>query len=479
MKKAHLPFGPSGIDVDLPDSADLYAMAAPPTLPDPARAVRAALAEPIDSPPLRTLARRALDRKGAGRPAEKPDERSAASSAGRPTACIIVSDNTRPVPYKGEAGILLPVIDILMAEGFSPADILVLVATGTHRHMREEELRAMIDPKVYSLGVPVANHDCKDDANLVHLGRSNRGSEIYINRRYMEADLKILTGLVESHFMAGASGGRKSVCPGIVGEQSTFVFHGAPMMAHPDSRDLNLKGNPCHEESLEVAKKAGADFIVNVTLDHSFALTGVFAGNLETAHIAAVEKVKSYVGIPVKGEYDIVVTHAGFVGINHYQVAKAGVAALGALKAGGHLIIAADNKDSANPVGSLPYRTTLQLLKLVGPDAFTKIIMSGDWTFIPEQWQSQMWTKLFKRIPFNHFHYFAPQLDKRHWADLPGVDGRSYLPADRQAAPTLADAAAFVEGAVASAIASYPESERAKLRICWLADGPYGIPYRA
>jgi hypothetical protein len=105
--------------------------------------------------------------------------------------------------------------------------------------------------------------------------------------------------------------------------------------------------------------------------------------------------------------------------------------------------------------------------------------MSEDWTFIPEQWQSQMWTKLFKRIPFDHFHYFAPQLDKRHWVDLPGVDGRSYLPADRQAAPALADAPSFVEGALAAAIACYPEAERAKLRICWLADGPYGIPYRA
>lgn len=464
MKKVHVPLGPDGIALALPDQTDLYSMSAPAVLPDPACAIRDALAAPIASAPLVDLARAAAAK---------------ATAAGRaPRACILVSDNTRPVPYRGESGILLPTIRALMAEGFESSGILVLVATGTHRAMRDDELRAMIDPEVWKRGIEVRNHDCKDEGNLAPLGKTKRGSEIFINRRYLEADLKILTGLVESHFMAGASGGRKSVCPGIVGERSTFIFHGAPMMAHPEARDLVLEGNPCHEESLEVAERAGADFIVNVTLDHSFRLTGVFAGNLRAAHEAAVAKVKSYVGIPVEGEYDVVVTHAGFVGINHYQAAKASVAALGALKAGGHLILVADNKDAANPVGSLPYRTTLQLLKLIGPAAFTSLIMGRDWKFIPEQWQTQMWAKVFDRIPFEHFHYFAPQLDDRHWADLPGMDGRRYLSADRRASPTLVDAAAFVDGALAAAIASYPETSRSQLRIAYLSDGPYGIPYR-
>jgi len=440
-------------------------MSAPETLAEPAKAVRAALESPLSSKPLADIAGgKAAAAKAAGRAAK---------------ACILVSDNTRPVPYKGEQGILVPVVETLLASGFAVSDILVLVATGMHRFMRDEELRAMIDPKIFELGIEVSNHDCMDEKNLAHIGTSSRGGEMHVNRRYVEADLKILTGLVESHFMAGASGGRKSVCPGIIGEKSTFVFHGAPFMAHPEARDLNLKGNPVHEESLEFAKKAGVDFIVNVTLNHSFKLTGVFAGDLEAAHEAAVAKVKSYVGIPVQGEYDIVVSHAGFVGINHYQVAKVGVASLGALKKGGHLIIVADNKDSGNAIGSMQYRMTLQLLKLVGPEAFTRVIKSPDWTFIPEQWQTQMWTKLFSRIPLGHFHYFAPQLDDRHWADLPGIDGRKYLSADRKAAPKLEYAKDFVAGAIKAAIESYPEAERGKLRIAYLSDGPYGIPYRA
>lgn len=464
MKKVHVPLGSAGLDLNLPDTVDIFSMSAPAVLAEPARAVVEALSKPIGSPPLVALAQKA---------------EAAARAAGRaPKACIVVSDNTRPVPYTGEAGILLPIVQILLEARFAPADILVLVATGTHRGMGEAELRAMVDPQVFALGVEVANHDCKDGAGLRLMGTTSRGSEILINRRYLDADLKILTGLVESHFMAGASGGRKSVCPGIVGERSTFIFHGAPMMAHPQARDLILEGNPCHEESLEVAKRAGADFIVNVTLDHSFRLTGVFAGDLEKAHEAAVAKMKGYVGIPVEGEYDIVATHAGFVGINHYQVAKVGVASLGLLRKGGHLIVIADNKDAANPVGSVPYRTSLQLLKLIGPEAFTRLILSPDWTFIPEQWQTQMWTKLFNRIPFGHFHYFAPQLDDRHWADLPGIDGRRYLSESARKKPDLQAAQAFLDGALEAAIASHTGSGRKELRIAWLSDGPYGIPYQ-
>lgn len=469
MKRCHVPLGPGGFELSLPDSVETLSMSTPEPLAAPAAAIREALARPIASPPLAALAK-AASAKAAS--ATKP------GGAG-PTACIVVSDGTRPVPYAGESGILMPIVDILLAEGFAPEGLLVLVATGTHRGMTEAELKRMLDPRIFELGIEVANHDCKDEARLRGLGVTSRGSEVLINSRYLDADLKILTGLVESHFMAGASGGRKSVCPGIVGERSTYVFHGAPMMAHPLARDLVLDGNPCHEESLEVAEMAGADFILNATLDHRFRLTGVYAGQLRSAHEAAVAAVKAYVGIPLFGEYDIVLTHAGFVGINHYQAAKAAVAAMGALREGGQLIMLADNADAANPVGSMPYRTTLQLLKLIGPRAFTKAIMSEAWTFIPEQWQTQMWAKVFERIAFSHFHYFAPQLDDRHWADLPGVDGRGYLAPERRKAPDLSDAQAFFDGALATAIASWPEGERAALRIAYLADGPYGIPYRA
>ena len=205
-----------------------------------------AMDHPIESDPLSVLVRRSFE--SSGKP--RKDFR----------IVLVVSDATRPVPYRGDEGILWPLIEILFAEGFTPDNLLILVATGTHRAMSEAELRAMLDPRIFTSAIPVVNHDCRDRDNLTALGRTARGTDVLINRLYVESDFKILTGLVESHFMAGASGGRKSVCPGLVGEESTFIFHGAPMLSNPEARDLVLEKNPCHEESLEVALKAGGGF---------------------------------------------------------------------------------------------------------------------------------------------------------------------------------------------------------------------------
>lgn len=474
MKKTCLALGSRSVEISLPEEADVYRIADPAALPDPQEAIRRALASPIGARPLALLAREAVARTSC---ADDP----------RPArAVIVVSDNTRPVPYRGEAGILLPIVETLLAEGFKVADILVLVAVGTHRQMDPAELRQMIDARIWSLGIEVANHDCHSPEGLADLGQTRRGSRVQVNRRYIEADLRILTGLVESHFMAGASGGRKSICPGLIGLAGTHVFHGAAMMAHPMARDLVLDGNPCHEESLEAARMAGADFIVNVTLDAAFRPTGVFAGELDAAHRKAVEGLRAYVGIPVEGEYDIVVTHAGYVGRNHYQAAKAAVAALGALRVGGHLIMVADHIDPVEAVGSPAYRTTMGLLKLLGPAAFTRMILSPDWTFLPDQWQTQMWAKVFERIPMENLCYFAPQLDDKDWGELPGMDGRPFLgphgphgpgkPGQGQAGQD--SFARFVEAAIFAAREDCHARGIPRPRLACLADGPYGIPYK-
>ncbi|MGE5604340.1 MAG: nickel-dependent lactate racemase [Bacteroidota bacterium] len=456
MKITGLKLGGKTLQLHLPDQTDIFAMTAPKVLTNPAAAIREALDNSINSSGLDHLIRNKL--------AEKPDFRTV----------IVVSDNTRPTPYRGAASILWPVVERLLQQGISKDRILVLVATGTHRAMTDAELQIMLDPKIFEIGIEVQNHDCRDETNLVYLGETKRGSRVLINRHYIEADLKILTGLVESHFMAGASGGRKSVCPGLIGEESTYVFHGAPMLASPLACDLSLEGNPCHDEALEVAKRAGVDYIINVTLDHHFQITGVFAGELEAAHSKAVERVKEYVTIPVQREYDIVITHAGFVGINHYQAAKAAVAAIPVLKKGGWLIEIADNSD-ANPVGSPNYQTVLQLLKLIGSDNFSRLIKSPDWTFIPEQWQVQMWAKVFMKIPMEHFIYYSPQLTERDFGTVPGMDGNVFLPPEQRYRGTLDSIATVVEGAIEAIIR---KSGNSKPSIAFLTDGPYGIPAR-
>lgn len=453
------PFGSRFADLVLPDHTNVVGMSEPVRVKDPEAAIRYALDNPIESDSLTQIARRTMQvvKKDSGKPA---------------TAVIVVSDNTRPVPYKGKEGILLPVIEVLLEEGYRQEDICVLIATGTHRVMTADEIASMIDAKVLSMGVEVINHDCTDESMLTYLGKTRKGTEIQINSRYVQADLKIATGLVESHFMAGASGGRKAICPGLIGEKSTFVFHGAPFMAHENSRDLNLQGNLVHEEAVEVAGIAGIDFLVNVTLDHEFHLTGIFTGHFIKAHEAAVAHISESVKVPAK-RADIVVTHAGFVGINHYQCAKCAVASLGILKENGYLVIIADTTDKGNVVGGINYRTTLALLRLVGPQNFLKMIKSEDWTFIPEQWQVQMWTKVFQRIPMDHMILYSPQLDAIWWPGLPGVDGSKFLDGVEKDSP---DAYRSVVSHALEHIAKREGKDLSSLDVTWIADGPYVIP---
>jgi nickel-dependent lactate racemase len=183
--------------------------------------------------------------------------------------------------------------------------------------------------------------------------------------------------------MTGVSGGRKSICPGLVDKRTIEKFHSPLFLESPYSDNLIVERNPCHEESLEIALTVGVDFIVNVTLDKDMRMTGVFAGDLEKAHLEAFHFMKSYTAIPVKQESDIVLTHGGYVGRNHYQTAKAACGALGAIKNGGTLIIAADNRDSEH-IGGPEYRSLIHLLKLQGTEGYVKIISDPAW--FQDQW---------------------------------------------------------------------------------------------
>ncbi len=451
-----LNLGRESVNLNLPEGTDILSMSTPQPLQCPADAIQNALANSIGSPGLDEVIQAKLQDNPAA------------------TAAIVISDNTRPVPYRGDAGILWPIVERLLQHGVDSSRIVILVATGTHRPVTSTELREMLDPRVFIHQIPVRNHNCRDAKSLCHLGQTSRGTQVYINQEYVNADIKILTGLVESHFMAGASGGRKSVCPGLIGEESTYIFHGASMLASSEARDLVLAGNPCHEEALEVARMAGADYIVNVTLDHKFRVTGVFAGDLERAHEEAVQAVFSYVSIPISEPYDIVVTHAGFVGINHYQAGKVAVASLPALKPNGRLIVVANNTDT-DPVGSAQYRTVLHLLKIMGPERFNQLLLSPDWTFIPDQWQVQMWSRLFHKTVQDNVVYYSPQLSEQDYAIIPGTPGTRYLDASTGEDAGMATAPLVVTAAIAEVMDQYQAHGR-RPTVAYLVDGPYGIP---
>ena len=460
MKRISIKLGKEMIEVNLPGNIEILSTKQPKQLNNPAFFLQKALIDSISS--------RSLDQIIEQKLKKNPQVK----------VVVVISDNTRPVPYKGKAGILWPIIERLLDKNISHDRILILVATGTHRPLSEKELREMLDPRVFDHRIPIKNHNCRDKNNLVYLGKTSRGSSVYINRDYIEADIKILTGLVETHFMTGASGGRKSICPGLIGEKSIYIFHGAPMLASPKANDLIINDNPCHQEALEVAKKAGADYILNVTLDQDFKLTGVFAGDLEEAHKQAVKQIIKYVTIPLDKEYDIVVTHAGFVGINQYQTAKAAIVAIPALKPNGKLIMIANNNDK-DLIGSEKYKAVLHLLKIIGAKQFNHLILSPDWTFIPDQWQVQMWTRLFSKIPPENFIYYSPRLSFNDYKIIPGVDGNIFLPRSERYKGNFKNAAQVIEKAVEAAICELKNAGQEKIRIAYLVDGPYGVPVKS
>jgi len=456
MKRISIKLGKKLIEVNLPDNTEILSTEQPKPLRNPAFFIQKALEDPIGSPGLDKIIEQKLKK--------NPEAK----------VVVVISDNTRPVPYKGESGILWPILEKLLAHNIPKERILILAATGTHRPLTEKELREMLDPRVFDYKIPIKNHDCRDKNNLVYLEKTSRGSSVYINRDYIEADIKILTGLVETHFMAGASGGRKSICPGLIGEESIYIFHGAPMLASPKASDLIIDGNPCHQEALEIAKKAGADYIINVTLDQDFKLTGVFAGDLEEAHKQAVKQIKKYVTIPLEKEYDIVITHAGFVGINQYQTAKAAVVAIPALKPNGKLIMIANNNDK-DLIGSEKYKAVLHLLKIIGAKQFNHLILSPDWTFIPDQWQVQMWTRLFFKIPPENFIYYSPRLSFNDYKIIPGLDGNMFLPANKRYRGTLKDISQIIESAIDKIAKEFKVNGKKGFTIAFLSDGPYGV----
>lgn len=444
-------------NLELPPGTDVLAMQSPPPLTDVDKSLREALQNPLHCSSLERLCQSKL------------------SPGGVLRACIVISDHTRPLAYTGINGVLWPVVETLIATGVPPQSIIVLVATGTHRAPQDGELRTMIDERVWAAGIAVRCHECDLRDGLVEVGLTEGGTRAFLNRHYVESDLRVVIGLVESHFMAGVSGGRKSICPGLLARDSIYAFHGAAQLDSAEAADLRLDGNPCHREALDVARLARPDFVVNVTIDGERKPTGIFAGDLEEAHAAAYRWLLTYAELSLPSEYDVAITHAGYVGVNHYQAAKAAVVARRAVRPGGAVLLIADAVDP-DPIGSGDYRMMLRLLKTVGAPAFRRLLLSDDWAFISDQWQVQMWAKVFAKIAPERFAYFSPQARDEDFENIPGVNGSS-LVSSWSAGMTSGERVSRVVRDGSRALVALLEREAGRaVRIAYLADGPLAIP---
>ena len=399
--------------------------------------------------------------------------RSKGKPAGDLRVAVTVSDITRPVPYRGKNGILPPLIKKLQAQGVPRQNILIIVGTGTHRASTPQEKVDMLGKEIVSSYV-IQDHDCEDRASLVYVGKTPTGTEVFLNRNFYEADLKIATGLTESHFMAGASGGRKAICPGLVDQRTIQKFHGPGFLESPFATNLAFEGNPCHEESLAVAKAVGVDFTITVTLDKDMRMTGVFAGDLEKVLQEAVSKIRPYVEIPVEEEFDIVLTHAGYVGRNHYQAAKAAVGALPAVKADGVIVMAADNRDP-EPIGGVEYKTLIHLLKLQGAQGYVDLLRAPAWKFTKDQWEPEVWGRVLRKVGEEGLIYCTSDIPEKVFAMLPGVGGYEFLtPAGRKKARAQ-KVQEMVQNAIIYSYSSY-ETRQITPRVAFIPEGPYAVP---
>ena len=454
-KTVPVEFGPHTLEVLVPPDCAELNMRDVPVIPDERAEFEKAFSNPIQSPPLGEIIRN----KGKG-----PEEL---------TAAIAVSDITRPVPYKGEKGILLPLLGRMASTGIRKENIKIIVATGMHRASTCEEKVEMYGQEIVDQ-YTILDHDCENNDLLESIGKTKRETNVYVNRDFYFADLKIATGLVESHFFTGISGGRKTVCPGLVDVKTIQKFHGPAYLEDPKATNLILEGNPCHEEALEVATTVGVDFIVNVTLDKDLHLTGIFAGHPVEAHMKAFDRIKACAEIPLDRQYDIVLTHGGYVGRDHYQTAKAGVGALPAVKNGGVIIIAANNRDVIEPIGSPHYKSLIHLLKLQGPDRYLELIRNPHWRFTKDQWEPEVWGKVLRKVGEEGLIYCTLEISKENFCILPGHCGLDLLQRKR-VKQSVEMAREMVQKAVLFAIYRYRE-KGIHPAMAFIRQGPYAVP---
>ena len=366
------------------------------------------------------------------------------------TACILICDITRPVPN----GLFLPIlIKRMMDQGVTASDITVLVATGLHRPNEGAELEELVGSEWVMNTVNIVNHFARDDATHTDLGKTEtRGTSVLIDSRFVDADIKIATGLVEPHFMAGYSGGRKVIAPGVAHADTITTFHNAEFMENPNAINCNLIGNPLHEEQLEIVKMVGGALALNTVIDEHRQLSMVTFGEIIESHAQAVDFVKSYTEVTVPQLFKTVVTStAGYpLDKTYYQTVKGMVGAMDILEPGGNLIIASACDEG---MGSDEFVESQKRLISLGPDGFLTEIQKKSRADIDE-WQTEMQLKPM-RIGTIHLY----------------TDGLS----DKELVLTGVNIVTSVEDAIAQSVQQSGDN-----RIAVIPEGPYVIPsYRA
>jgi nickel-dependent lactate racemase len=418
-----MKYGKNGLSLDLPGDIDvtLIQKKAMPVLKDPEGSVKAVFANPVNC---KTLCEEAK---------------------GCRSCCILICDITRPVPNS----LILPrLIKELIEAGMSPDSITVLVATGLHRPNEGDELLELVGSDWVFGTVKVANHFARQDDDHEYIGTTSGGIEARLDRRFIHADLRIVVGLVEPHFMAGYSGGRKIVAPGIAHEKTIRAFHCARVLEDCRAANCIIRGNPLHEAQMEIVQMVGRCLAVNTVIDEDRRISFVNFGEIEESHLEAVSFVRPYAEIRLKTRFKTIVTSsAGYpLDRTYYQTIKGMVGAIDILEPGGDLIIVSACSEG---IGSPDYAEAQMCLTDEGPERFLRGIIDKKYAAIDE-WQTQMLVKAMKR---GNIFLYSEGLTREQQA-LTGVT------------------------VVESPLAAVTESVKAQgdRRVAVIPEGPYVIP---
>jgi nickel-dependent lactate racemase len=314
---------------------------------------------------------------------------------------IVVSDITRPIPY---SKFLPELIGSMEASGVKKEEITILVATGMHRPSTRDEHRRMFGEYILN-NYFITDHDCENKDELLELpGMSWSGSKISLNRHYVEAGFRIVTGLVEPHFMAGFSGGRKAICPGLVGLDAVQKFHGYSFLSHRSASGAILKDNPCHEENTSIARLCPPDYAINIVLDTKKEINAIISGELFASHHVAVEYVKTACCPAVSELADVVVTSSGGYPLDttFYQCVKGFVGCLPAVKQRGEIISFGSCTEG---IGSPEY-TAIMKKYANNYSSFIDDIKNG-LSFIKDQWEFQMHIRALEKTGQQNLHFFT------------------------------------------------------------------------
>ncbi|GAK09107.1 nickel-dependent lactate racemase [Geomicrobium sp. JCM 19038] len=354
--KQTLLYGKENLTIDVPDHAQIIEPKHIPAVDDQMGAVLKSMASPIGTKSLKETV-------------NKDD-----------TVAIVISDITRPTPNH----ILVPAI-LKMLDHVPHEQFVIINGTGTHRDQTREEFVGMLGEWIVD-NIRIVNNQCHNNDELVKVGESKYGCDVYLNKDYVEADFRIVTGFIEPHFFAGFSGGPKGIMPGIAGIETIMTFHNARMIGNPKATWGNMVDNPVQDMTREINAMCKPEFMLNVTLNGDKDITAVFSGELYEAHDAGCAYAKEHAMVKCDDRFDVVITsNSGYpLDQNLYQAVKGMSAAHKIVKEGGTIIVASECSDGLPGHGN--YADILKMAST--PAELLQMIEDPEFKMF-DQWQVQ------------------------------------------------------------------------------------------